>query len=138
MRVGEQGCCLGWYVGGTAGDPQSLSYLLPLHYASSNSQSLGVWWWEGDLCEWMRIGKEERLVQSRPFHATQLPGSQSSEMPKASCISFIAGQTEQPGVEGPLEDNIPYLMPSGMTFLVPVLKPLLLKPFISTFISKMY
>lgn len=28
-------------------------------------------------------------------------------MPKGSCISFIAGQTEQPGVEGPLEDNIP-------------------------------
>lgn len=26
---------------------------------------------------------------------------------KESCISFIAGQTEQPGVEGPLEDNIP-------------------------------
>lgn len=92
---------------GSAGDPQSLSKLHPLHFARSDSQSLGVLRWEGDWCEGMRIGKEESLVQSRPFHATQLPGSQSSEMPKASCISFIAGQTEQPGVEGPLEDNIP-------------------------------
>lgn len=94
-------------VGGTAGDPWSLSHLCLLRFARSDSQSLRVWWREADLCEGLRIGKGERPVQRRPFHATQLPGSQSSEMPKESCISFIAGQTEQPGVEGPLEDNIP-------------------------------
>lgn len=125
-------------VGGTAVDPQSLSYLRLLRFARSDSQRLCAWKQEGDLCEGMRIGKEERMVQRRPFHATQLPGSQSSEMPKESCISFIAGQTEQPGVEGPLEDNIPKLMPSGITFLVPVLKLLTPKPFISTFISKIH
>lgn len=94
-------------VGGTAGDPQSRSHLRLLRFARSDSQSRRVWRREADLCEGMRIGKGEQLVQRRPFHATQLPGSQSSEMPKESCISFIAGQTEQPGVEGPLEDNIP-------------------------------
>lgn len=96
-----------WDCRWTASEPQSPPHLSLLRSARSDSQSLHVWLQEGDLCEGMRIGKGERLVQWRPFHATQLPGSQSSEMPKESCISFIAGQTEQPGVEGPLEDNIP-------------------------------
>lgn len=65
-------------VGGTAGDPQRPSYLRLLHFARSDSHSLRVRRREADFCEGMRIGKGERLVQRRPFHATQLPGSQSS------------------------------------------------------------
>lgn len=65
-------------VGGTPGDLQSPSHLHLLHFARSDRHSLCAWRWEDDLCEGMRIGKGERLVQKRPFHATQLPGSQSS------------------------------------------------------------
>lgn len=64
--------------GGSPGDLQSSSYLHLLRFARSDSHSLCAWRWEADLCEGMRIGKRERLVQKRPFHATQLPGSQSS------------------------------------------------------------
>lgn len=64
--------------GGSPSDLQSSSYLHLLRFARSDSHSLCAWRWEADLCEGMRIGKRERLVQKRPFHATQLPGSQSS------------------------------------------------------------
>jgi len=114
MRAGEQRCPSG-AAGGTAGDPPGLAHRRLLRF-SQRRQSEPACLVAGNyacvcgvcvcVCEGMRIGKGERMVQRRPFHATQLPGSQSSEMPKESSISFIGGQTEQPGVEGPLEDNI--------------------------------
>lgn len=114
---------------GTVSDPKCPSY-----HGYALLIFLAMWKWlvSGGIGGRMTIGKGERLVERRPFHATRLPGRLSSGMPEKGCISFIAGQTKQPSIKSPLEDNILELMPCGMAFLFPALKPVNLKPFIQT------
>lgn len=67
----------------------------------------GAWQWKDDLCDgdgdWQRgaTGTEEAISRNAASRKSVI------RMPKENCGSFIAGQTKQPGVEGPLEDNIP-------------------------------
>lgn len=102
----DRGAAWDWW-GGAVDDPSAAAFLQRVTVSvctfGGGKGSRLVWVVVGGGEDWQkRVTRTEEAISRNTASRKSV-----IRMPKEGCISFIAGQTEQPGVEGPLEDNIP-------------------------------